>query len=677
MKRALTLTALVLAGAAAIPGIGAEPLLQSGIDVKNVDPSIPAGKDFFEHVNEKWIEANPIPADQIRWGSFSELRERDLNQIKTIVEDLTKAAGGLDDDRRKLRDLYAEAMNENKLREQGAKALKPQFDAIEEVKSAAELPAVLADLHGRGIRPLFDFGVGIDERNSSQYIVEIGQGGLSLPERSYYVADDADSKRIREAFHAHVATMFGLLGESPDAAKASSDAVMAIETKLAEASRTPVQLRDVEKLYNKQKTTDLPKLTPDFDWSTYIKSTGVIPFEDLIVEEPEFFTALNNLLKTTPLDQLKTYLRWHLLDDTSAYLSDEFSNESFNFFGKTLRGQKEQEARWKRAVQSTDRLLGEDLGKLYVERYFPPAYRDRMKNLVANLIDAYRERIKTRDWMTDATRQQALAKLDKVMRKIAYPDKWRDYASLEIKSDAYVQDVMRARKFNYDYRLGKLGKPIDKTEWGMTPPTVNAYYNPTMNEIVFPAGILQPPFFNAEADDAVNYGGIGAVIGHELTHGFDDQGSLFDADGNLKNWWTAEDKKKFHEKADALVKQYDASVALDDLHVNGKLTLGENLADLGGLTIAYYAYHHSLNGNEAPVIDGLTGDQRFFMGFAQIWRGSNRPQSLRVRLRTDPHSPEHFRCNIPVSNFGKWYDALGIKPGDPMYRDPADRVEVW
>jgi len=673
----LTLTALLLAAATAIPGISAEPQLQSGIDVTGIDDAIPAGKDFFEHVNEKWIEANPIPADQVRWGSFSELHERDLHQIKTIFEDLAKSPGSLDDNRRKLRDLYAEAMDETKLHEQRAKSLKPQMDAIDGIKSVRDLPAILAQLHGEGIRSLFGFGVGIDEKNSSQYIVEISQGGLSLPERSYYIADDADSKRIRDAYHEHVGRMFELLGESPDAAKAGANAVMEIETKLAEASRTPVALRDVEKTYNKQKTADLSKLTPDFDWPAYIKGTGVAPFDDLIVGEPEFFTALDTLLKDTPLDQIKSYLRWQLLDDTAAFLSDDFSTESFNFFGKTLRGQKEQEARWKRAVQSADRLLGEDLGKIYVERYFPAAYRDRMRQLVANLIDAYRERIKTRDWMSDGTRQQALAKLDKVMRKIAYPDKWRDYSSLEIKSDAYVQDVMRARKFNYDYRLAKLGKPIDKTEWGMTPPTVNAYYNPTMNEIVFPAGILQPPFFNPDADDAVNYGGIGAVIGHELTHGFDDQGSLFDANGNLNNWWSPEDKKRFHEKADALVKQYDASIAIDNLHVNGKLTLGENLADLGGLTIAYYAYHHSLQNKEAPVIDGLTGDQRFFMGFAQIWRGSNRPQSLKVRLRTDPHSPEHFRCNIPVSNFGKWYDALDIKPGDAMYRAPADRVEVW
>jgi putative endopeptidase len=527
------------------------------------------------------------------------------------------------------------------------------------------------------MRPPFGFMVAQDQKNSTQYIVHLSQGGLSLPEKNYYVANDADSKAIRAKFHDYLVKMLQLLGDSAKDAGDEADVVLEIETKLAESSRTPTELRNVEKRYNKKTRSQLMELAPKFDWNQYFTALGVKGQDDVIVGEPEFFQRLNELLNTESLQNWKTYLRWQLIDDTAAYLSDDFVNENFEFLGKTLRGQKQIEARWKRAVQTIDRMMGEDLGKIYVERYFPPEAKRRMEDLVKNLIDAYRERIRTRDWMGEKTKEQALAKLDKVTRKIAYPDKWRDYSALQIATDSYVQNVLRARVFNFHYRLSKLGQPIDRGEWGMTPPTVNAYYNPTMNEIVFPAGILQPPFFNQDADDAVNYGAIGAVIGHELTHGFDDQGSLFDAEGNLKNWWTPEDKKHFHEKAEALAKQYNQCVALDDLHVNGHLTLGENLADLGGLTIAYNAYHRALDGKPAPMIDGLSGDQRFFIGFAQVWRGSNSPQSLRVRLRTDPHSPEHFRCNVPTSNLTAFYEAFGIKSGDPMYREPADRVQVW
>ncbi|HSZ56054.1 MAG TPA: M13 family metallopeptidase, partial [Tepidisphaeraceae bacterium] len=567
---------------------------RSGIDRANFDISVSPGQDFFEYVNGNWIKTNPIPPDYSRWGSFSELHERDLQELKQIFDQLQSAGSSLDEDQRKLRDFYTTAMDEAKLQREGASPLKTEFDKIAAISNADDLARAVAHLHSVGITPLFGFRVGQDEKNSAQYIVSLSQGGLSLPERNYYVAGDADSKAIRAKFHDHVVKMLRLLGDSEQDAAAGADVVMDIETKLAEKSRTPVQLRDVEKRYNKKTRRQLDELCPNFNWELYLKTLGVKGEDDVIVGEPEFLQRANELLSSVPMQSWKTYLRWHLLDDASPYLSDDFVNESFEFSGRTLRGQKQIEARWKRAAQAIDRLMGEDLGKIYVDRYFPPEAKRRMQDLVHNIIEAYRERIRTRDWMSENTKQQALAKLDKVMRKIAYPDKWRDYSSLQISTDSYVQNVIRARVFNFEYRLSKLGGPIDRGEWGMTPPTVNAYYNPTMNEIVFPAGILQPPFFNRDADDAVNYGAIGAVIGHELTHGFDDQGSHYDADGNMKNWWTPEDKKRFNGKTEALAGQYDRCVALDDLHVNGHLTLGENLADLGGLTIALAAYHRSL-----------------------------------------------------------------------------------
>jgi predicted metalloendopeptidase len=679
MNRTRTFTALT---AAILLSIGCTCLadngpIRSGIDRANFDTSVPPGQDFFQYVNGNWIKNNPIPPDYSRWGSFPELHERDLQELKQIFDQLQSAANSLDEDQRKLRDFYATAMDEARLQRDGTSPLKGEFERIAATANTDDLAKLIAHLHSTGVVPLFAFRVSQDEKNSTQYIVSLSQGGLSLPERNYYVATDADSKAIRAKFHDHVVKMLRLLGDSETDAAAGADVVMRIETRLAEKSRTPVELRNVEKRYNKKTREQLKTLCPHFDWDLYFKTIGVKGRDDVIVGEPEFLERVNELLGSVSMADWKTYLRWQLLDETAAYLSDDFANQNFEFNGRTLRGQKQIEARWKRAVTIIDRLLGEDLGKIYVEKYFPPEAKRRMQDLVRNIIEAYRERIRTRDWMNDQTKGHALAKLDKVMQKIGYPDKWRDYSALRIETDSYVQNVMRARNFNFNYRLSKLGGPIDRGEWGMTPPTVNAYYNPTMNEIVFPAGILQPPFFDRDADDAVNYGAIGAVIGHELTHGFDDQGSLFNADGNMKNWWTPDDKKRFHDKAEALAGQYDRCVALDDLHVNGHLTLGENLADLGGLTIALAAYHRSLEGKPAPTIDGFTGDQRVFIGFAQIWRSNNSPQNLRVRLRTDPHSPEHFRCNVPVSNLTAFYEAFGIKEGNPMYRPPQDRVEVW
>ena len=524
---------------------------------------------------------------------------------------------------------------------------------------------------------MFHFSVDQDEKQSTRYAIQFGQGGLGLPERDYYLGDSDDSKRIRTAYQEHVAKMLELLGDSPKDAAAGAETVLKIETKLAEASRKPVDLRDREAQYNKMNLKELAELVPSVKWNAYWRAVDVQNPEDCIVGQPEFMKRVNELLSSVPLDQWKTYLRWHLIHSTAPYLSEPLEKENFHFFSEVLRGVKEMQPRWKRATNTIDRQMGEALGQLYVEQYFPPAAKKRMDELVKNLMVAYRERIETRDWMSPETKKEALAKLATVMPKIGYPTKWRDYSKLNIGADSYVQNVLRAEAFETARRVSRLHKPVDRDEWDMTPPTVNAYYNPNLNEIVFPAGILQPPFFDPKVDDAKNYGSIGAVIGHEITHGFDDQGSRSDANGNLRNWWTADDRTHFNAKTDKLVKQYNECNPIEDLHINGKLTLGENLADLGGITIAYAAYQKSLAGKSAPVVDGFTGAQRFFMGYAIVWRESIRDAELKMMLRTNPHSPDRFRTLVPISNVQAFYDAFNVKPGDKMYRTSDERVEVW
>jgi putative endopeptidase len=654
-----------------------ETALKSGIDRANFDDSVKPGDDFFQYVNGNWIKHNPLPAEYSRWGSFSQLHDDNLIALKEIVEGLLKQTGPLDENRRKIRDLYATAMDEAKLDKLGAAPLKEELDRIAKIETRAELLAEIGHLHATGIGALLGTYVNQDEKQSTRYTVYLHQGGLSLPEREYYLGTSDYYKQIRRQYVEHVTKMLGLLGDSSDKAAAAADAILAIETKLADASRTPVQLRDREANYNKYSLADLAKLTPNLQWDLFWKAAGIDKLTDVIVGQPDFFKRANEMLASVPADQWRDYLRWHLIHSTAAYLSDPIERENFRFYSETLRGTKQMQPRWKRAINTIDSRMGEALGQLYVEKHFPPDAKRRMDELVKNVMAAYRERIEKLDWMGPETKKQALAKLATVMPKIGYPDKWRDYSTLEIGADSYVQNVLRAEAFGWRYNINHLGKPVDRGEWGMSPPTVNAYYNPSLNEIVFPAGILQPPFFDSTADDAVNYGAIGAVIGHEITHGFDDQGSRSDAEGNLRNWWTADDRARFTAKTDKLVAQYDDCHVLGDLHVNGRLTLGENLADLGGVTIAYAAYQRLLGGKPAPVIDGLTGPQRFFIGFAQVWRGSIRDAEQRVLLRTDPHSPVQFRALVPLSNVQAFYDAFNIKPGDKMFRAPEKRVEVW
>jgi len=655
----------------------AESTLPSGIDRSNFDTSVRPNDDFFQFVNGNWVKNNPIPPEYSRWGAFGKLHDDNLIALREIVENLQKQAALLDENRRKIRDFYATAMDQTKLDQQGAKPLAPELEKIAKINGRDELITSLGYLHTHGVSGLFSFSVSQDEKQSDQYVAHLRQGGLGLPERDYYLSDSEEQKKTRELYHQHVANMLSILGDSTESASAGADAVLAIETKLAEASRTPVQLRDREAQYNKKSLAQLSALTPNLNWRLYLAAIGVSDVSQVIVGQPEFFTRVNELLAAVPMDQWRAYLRWHLIHSTAEYLSSPFEKENFRFYSEVMRGTKQMQPRWKRSIATIDTLMGEALGKLYVEKYFSPTAKKRMDELVKNILDVYRERIQSRPWMSEQTKQQALAKLAMFTPKIGYPDKWRDYSALQISDDSYVQNVLRAEAFRTRYNLSKLGKPVDRTEWHMTPPTVNAYYNSGMNEIVFPAGILQPPFFNAEADDAVNYGAIGSVIGHEITHGFDDQGSRSDGAGNLKNWWTDEDRKNFTALTDKVVKQYSERVVVGDMHINGRLTLGENLADLGGITISYAAYQKSLHGKPAPVIDGFTGPQRFFIGFAQVWRDSAREAELRLRLRTDPHSPARFRVLVPLANIPAFYEAFNLKPGDKMYRPPEERVEVW
>jgi putative endopeptidase len=658
-------------------GRAADVALKSGIDRATFDTSVKPGDDFFQYVNGKWIEQNPIPPEYSRWGAFQKLRDDNLVALHKILEELVAHTGPLPEERRKLRDFYKAAMDEAAIQKLGAKPLKPSLDKIAAIETVDELISEVGRLRAAGIGTLFDFYVSQDEKQSERYAVHVDQGGMGLPDRDYYLGTSPDSKRIRDLYREHVANMLGLLGDDAKAAAAGAETVLTIETKLAEASRTPVELRDREANYNKMTLAELGTATPNLKWDRYLTAVDVDDLKYVIVGQPEFFKRVNELLPSVSIEDWRTYLRWQLVTSMAQYLSSDFEDENFRFYSKELRGVKEMQPRWKRVVTVIDGSIGEALGKLYVEKHFPPAAKKRMDELVKNLMAAYHERIGSREWMGEETKKKAFEKLATVVPKIGYPSKWREYDDLEVSTDSYAANVMRAEAFESRYRLSRLGKPVDRLEWHMTPPTVNAYYNSSMNEIVFPAGILQPPFFDLNADDAVNYGGIGAVIGHEITHGFDDQGSRSDSRGNLVNWWADDDRARFKAKTDELVAQYDACTVLDDLHVNGQLTLGENIADLGGVRIAYAAYQKSLAGREAPVIDSFTGPQRFFIGFAQVWRGSTRDEELRFMIRTNPHSPGEFRTLVPLSNVDQFYSAFDVKPENKWYRKPAERVEVW
>ena len=683
MKSLIAVTISLIAALASL----AEPQPQNGqnsppIDPTNMDTSVKPQEDFFLYANGAWIKRTEIPPEYTRWGSFNELIEHNNDALHDIAEKAqnTKVDPRMAPEPEKVGDFYASGMDEQTIESLRTKPLDAEFKAIEAINDRASLLKQIAHLHSIGIDVLFNFGAQPDAKDSTHEIAQAAQGGLGLPDRDYYTKTDAASKKLRDQYVEHVAKMLTLLGDPP--AKASDEArkILALETKLAEASRTRVQLRDPIKNYNKMPVKQLQGLTPDWNWNDYFKALDLLAPQNVNVHQPEFFKTADQVFKETPMDDWKAYLRWHLISATAPDLSKDFVDEDFNFRERTLRGAQQIKPRWKRVITSEDEAVGEALGKLYVAFNFPPEAKARALELVNNLKEALADRIKTLEWMDQPTKEQALKKLAAMQVKIGYPNKWLDYSLLKIDRGPYVLNEMRASQFETNRDLNKIGKPVDPTEWGMTPPTVNAYYNPNRNEIVFPAGILQPPFFYANADDAVNYGGIGAVIGHEMTHGFDDQGRQFDADGNLRDWWSPQSAKEFKKRSQAVVNQYNEYQPLPGLHLNGELTQGENIADIGGVKLAYAALQKALDKNpqaREQKIDGFTPEQRFFLSFAAIWRSKIRDEDQKLRLNTDPHSPAQFRVNGPLSDLPEFAKAFNAPDGSPMVRPADKRVNIW
>ena len=604
--------------------------------------------------------------------------ERNNDALHEIAEKAAKTTTS-DPDTKKVGDYYASGMDEKTIEAMKTKPLKDELEKIDAMKDRNDVLKEIAHLHSLGVNAFFNFGSSQDDKDSTREIAQAVQGGLGMPDRDYYTKDDDASKKLRDQYVDHVTKMLTLLGEPAAMAGEDAKKIIALETSLAQASRTRVELRDREKNYNKMTQEELQKLTPDWNWGDYFNEIGLTNPGDIDVHQPDFFKALNTAFTSTPIDDWKTYLRWHLINAAASALSNDFVNEDFNFNEKTLRGTQQIKPRWKRVITSENGEIGEALGKLYVNEYFPPAAKARALELINNLKEALGDRIKSLDWMDEPTKKAALEKLAAFQVKIGYPEKWRDYSTLMIDRGPFVLNELRAETFEQKRQLNKIGKPVDRTEWGMTPPTVNAYYNSKMNEIVFPAGILQPPFFYANADDAVNYGGIGCVIGHEMSHGFDDQGRKYDKLGNLTDWWTKESADAYEKRRQAVVNQYNEYEALPGLHVNGELTQGENIGDIGGVKIAYAALQKALDKhpeNRDKKIDGYTPEQRFFLAFAGIWRSKIRDEEQKLRLKTDPHSPGHFRVNGPLSDLPEFQKAFNIPEGSPMVRAADKRVNI-
>lgn len=650
--------------------------LASGISLENMDTSVKAVDDFYRYTNGVWLEKTKIPADKSNVGSFSKLYDDAQTNLKTIIEDASKnqnAAKGSDE--QKLRDFYNSFMDETKAEELGVDPIKPMLSKINAVETHEQLAELMALTHAMGITNPMGWYVNNDAKQSDQYAVYMVQSGLGLPDRDYYLKDDEKSQKQRQGYVTYMTDMFTLAGVED--AKGAAERVMAIETSIAQKQWSRVESRDANKRYNKYSTQDFGNYMGNFPWQTYAAASGLDKLESIIASQNTYLQAFGELYSEIPVSEWKEYLTLHLVKDYSSQLSKQFVDRNFEFFGTELRGIEEQRPRWKKAVSGVNTVLGELLGRLYVAKHFKPEAKERMEQLVENLIKGFEVGINELEWMSAETKKSALEKLAKFTPKIGYPDKWKDYSDLEIKAGDLVGNYMRYSVWSQEQMLAKLGKPIDTTEWHMTPQTVNAYYNPVMNEIVFPAAILQPPFFNLEAEDAVNYGGIGAVIGHEIGHGFDDQGAKYDGNGNLRNWWTDSDEEQFQARGQMFSEQYSKFEVFKDTYVNGDLTLGENIGDLGGLTIAYKAYLLSLGEKKAPVLDGFTGEQRVFLGWGQIWRRLYRDEELRDRLITDSHSPSEYRVNGIVQNMPEFYKAFDVKEGDAHYLKPEDRVKIW
>ena len=654
-----------------------EAVMTSGIDLTNLDTTAVQGADFYQYACGGWMKKHPLTNEYSRFGSFDMLAENNREQLKGLIVEIAAGQNAQGTIGQKIGDIYKLAMDSVKLNADGVTPIQADLEKIASVKDKSEIVPLMAELAHSGVFPYFSFYVGADIMDSKSNLFQLYQGGISLGEKEYYLDNDDVTVNIRNKYKEHIVKMFQLAGFDEAAAKKKMEAVMDIETRIAKASFSAVEQRNPAVNYHKMSLDELKKEIPGIDWDAFLNGIGVKGVTELSVSQVEPIKEVEKIINSLPVENQIAYMQWSLIDRAAGYLSDDLVAQNFDFYGKTLSGKQTNQPRWKRAVSTVNGVLGEAVGQMYVEKYFPAAAKERMVQLVKNLQTALGERIRNLEWMGDSTKIKAIEKLNSFYVKVGYPDKWRDYTGLNIEKDSYWANVKRATEFELDYMLSKAGKPVDRDEWGMTPQTVNAYYNPTTNEICFPAGILQYPFFDMNADDAFNYGAIGVVIGHEMTHGFDDQGRQFDKDGNLKDWWTAEDAKRFEERAQVMVNFFDSIQVLPGLNANGSLTLGENIADHGGLQVSFQAFKNATKDAPLLVKDGFTPEQRFFLSYAGVWAGNIRDEQIRLQTKSDPHSLGRWRVNGALPQIGAWYDAFGIKEGDPMYLAPEKRVSIW
>ena len=654
-----------------------EAVMTSGIDLTNLDTTAVQGADFYQYACGGWMKKHPLTNEYSRFGSFDMLAENNREQLKGLIVEIAAGQNAQGTIGQKIGDIYKLAMDSVKLNADGVTPIQADLEKIASVKDKSEIVPLMAELAHSGVFPYFSFYVGADIMDSKSNLFQLYQGGISLGEKEYYLDNDDVTVNIRNKYKEHIVKMFQLAGFDEAAAKKKMEAVMDIETRIAKASFSAVEQRNPAANYHKMSLDELKKEIPGIDWDAFLNGIGVKGVTELSVSQVDPIKEVEKIINSLPVENQIAYMQWSLIDRAAGYLSDDLVAQNFDFYGKTLSGKQTNQPRWKRAVSTVNGVLGEAVGQMYVEKYFPAAAKERMVQLVKNLQTALGERIRNLEWMGDSTKIKAIEKLNSFYVKVGYPDKWRDYTGLNIEKDSYWANVKRATEFELDYMLSKAGKPVDRDEWGMTPQTVNAYYNPTTNEICFPAGILQYPFFDMNADDAFNYGAIGVVIGHEMTHGFDDQGRQFDKDGNLKDWWTAEDAKRFEERAQVMVNFFDSIQVLPGLNANGSLTLGENIADHGGLQVSFQAFKNATKDAPLLVKDGFTPEQRFFLSYAGVWAGNIRDEQIRLQTKSDPHSLGRWRVNGALPQIGAWYDAFGIKEGDPMYLAPEKRVSIW
>lgn len=680
MKKLMVIP-LVAVGIAAISGCSKSPVKETAkvdaINLANLDTTVVPGTDFYQYACGGWIEKNPLKPEYSRFGTFDQLRNDNEDQLRSLIEELggiPQEAGSVP---QKIGTLYEMGLDSVKLNKEGLAPIKEQLEAIQRLGTKADVAKMVAALHKEGMAPFFALFVDADEKNSSMNIVHLYQAGIGMGDRDYYLLDDEGTVKMLDAYKQFINQLFTLAGASPEQTDAAVNAILKIETGIARISFSREDLRDSQKNYNMVRLDEFKAKNNPIDWDVYFESMGLMELEYLDAKQLPFYEALGEFMKEVSIDEQKYYLTFNLLNAAAPYLSDNFVAAEFDFYGKAMSGKQEQQLRWKRSLSTVNYALGEAVGQMYVAKYFPASSKEKMLTLVDHLQKALSERIAGLEWMSDATKAKAQEKLSAFIVKIGYPDKWRDYTALEIKDDSYWANVCRSNIFEMEYQLQQVGQPVDKSRWGMTPQTVNAYYNPTTNEICFPAAILQPPFFNPDADDAVNYGAIGVVIGHEMTHGFDDQGRNYDKEGNLTDWWTAEDAALFTERADRLVQQYDDIIVVDSVHANGRYTLGENIADQGGLLVSHLAYLNSLEGKTPAPIDGFTNEQRFYLGYATLWGQNIRPEEILRLTKIDPHSLGKWRVNAALRNVESFYTAFEIEEGDPMYMIPAERVVIW